>query len=195
MFTGIVKETAQVKNIDKKPYLWNIGIESKEIYKEVNTGDSVSVNGVCLTVVDKKRNTIYFQSVKATLDNTNLKRLKINSYVNLEPALRVNETLGGHFVLGHIDCEGQIIKIQKVRDYLVWNISYNKKYANLLIEKGSIAIEGVSLTISSIEKYSFAVNIIPYTLKNTNFSKKKIGDWVNLEFDYLAKCVEKMLRK
>lgn len=191
MFTGIIKEVGRVKKIIKKSNLWQIDIISSILYEETNVSDSISVNGICLTLVKKTNNTLSFEAIKHTLNLTNLKRLKINDRVNLEPSLKVNDKLGGHLLLGHIDCESRIRKIEKKRDYQIWHIDYPLKYQNNIIEKGSIAIDGISLTVSKLTNTSFLVNIIPYTLEHTNLKDKRVGDWVNIEFDYLTKIINK----
>jgi len=187
MFTGIVEEVGKISQIRRKPGLWQIGVLSNLTYKDAQASDSIAVNGVCLTIVEKKNNTLFFDVVKPTLDNTNLKHLKINSLVNLEPSLRVGEKLGGHFVLGHVDCQLRIKSIQRLGDYVVFNINYPNQFKKYLVEKGSVALEGISLTIQKLSIAYFTVNIIPYTLEHTNLRYKKTGDKLNAEFDYLLK--------
>ncbi len=187
MFTGIIKDIGVLKKIEKKTGLWKIGVGSPVLYKDTAVSDSISLNGVCLTVTEKKNNCLFFEVIKPTLDNTNLKRLKSNAYLNLEPALKVGEKLGGHFVLGHIDCESQIRSIKRHKDFVIIGIKTPLKFRKFLVEKGSIAIEGISLTVQNVNSSYFTVNIIPYSLDNTSLKKKKTGEWVNLEFDYLLK--------
>jgi len=187
MFTGIIREVGTVKKIERKSSLWKIGIASEVIRQEAGEGDSISVNGVCLTVVENKNTCLFFEAVKPTLAISSLKRLRTGSFVNLEPSLAVGDKLGGHFVLGHIDCEGRVKRITKQKNYSLWEISVPAKFKKFAIEKGSIAIEGISLTIASCSVNSLKVNIIPYTLAHTNLCKKHAGEWVNIEFDYLLK--------
>ncbi|MCM8823196.1 MAG: riboflavin synthase [Candidatus Omnitrophica bacterium] len=187
MFTGIIQEVGRIKKINKKAGLWQIVIESFKVSKEVNLGDSVAVNGVCLTVVDKKGDLIFFDVVKNTLDTTNLKRLKIGSYVNLEPSLKVGDKLGGHFVLGHIDSELKIKNINSTAHYRLLSIVFPLMFKRHLVDKGSIALEGISLTVQKVFTNYFTVSIIPHTLRATNLRYKKVGDWLNAEFDYLLK--------
>lgn len=187
MFTGIIKEVAKVGGIEKKANLWKIGIKSDVIYPDVCVSESISVNGVCLTLVDKNKGILFFEIIKPSLEATNLKRLKFNTFVNLESSLKVGEKVGGHFVLGHIDCESQIRRIRKQIDFYVFEIKLPPKFKTSLVEKGSIAVEGISLTVQKISNDYFSVNVIPYTFDNTNLKYKKAGDWVNLEFDYLLK--------
>ena len=187
MFTGIVKETGIVRFIRKKANLWQIGISADGLFSDVDKGDSVSVNGVCLTAVDKQSKFILFDAVKTTLDTTNLKRLHISSVVNLEPSLKIGEKLNGHFVLGHIDCELRIKSISNKGEYFSVSIGYDRKFSSYLVEKGSIAIDGISLTIQKLEANLFTVSIIPYTFEHTNLKFRHTGEWVNAEFDYLLK--------
>ena len=189
MFTGIIKEVGKVKKIEKKTNLWRMGIFSSAIFSQSNISDSISVNGVCLTLVEKKNDLLFFEVIKTTLENTNLKRLRINSLVNLEPSLKAQDRLGGHFVLGHIDCEGRVKNIIKRKDFYIFEIEYPKVFKKYIIEKGSIAVEGISLTIQKKFFSSFTVDIIPFTFQHTNLREKKIGDWLNIEFDYLLKAV------
>ncbi len=187
MFSGIIKEVGKIKRIEKKTGLWKIEVISQFVFQEVDIADSVSVNGVCLTLVGKKDNVLFFDTVETTLKNTNLKRLRRNSLVNLEPPLRVGDKLSGHFVLGHVDCEARIKTIKKQKDFHDFEIETPLRFKKYIVEKGSIAVEGVSLTIQKIKPYSFIISIIPFTFHNTNLREKKIGSWVNLEFDYLLK--------
>ena len=189
MFTGIIKEVGRVKKIEKRTNLWRMGIFSSAIFSQSNISDSISVNGVCLTLVEKKNDLLFFEVIKTTLENTNLKRLRINSLVNLEPSLKAQDRLGGHFVLGHIDCEGRVKNIIKRKDFYIFEIEYPKVFKKYIIEKGSIAVEGISLTIQKKFFSSFTVDIIPFTFQHTNLREKKIGDWLNIEFDYLLKAV------
>ncbi len=187
MFTGLIKETGRVKSVRKGSGLMRLGVLSSCVYKEAEKGESICVNGVCLTVTDKKSGVLYFDVVKTTLDNTTMKRLSLSSWVNLEPALKVGDKLGGHFVLGHVDCESRIKSIIRERNYFVLRIGYEKKFSSYIVEKGSIAVDGISLTVQKKESSFFSVSIIPYTFEHTNLKHKRTGDWVNLEFDYLLK--------
>lgn len=187
MFTGIIKEVGKVVRIDKKANLWKIGVKSDIIYSEVKVSDSVSVNGVCLTLIEKNNGILFFEAIKPSLETTNLKRLKLNVFVNLEPSLIVGEKMSGHFVLGHVDCESQIRSLRKHIDFHGLEIKFPSQFKTYLVEKGSIAVEGISLTIQRVMSDYFSVNVIPYTFNNTNLKYKNPGEWVNLEFDYLLK--------
>jgi riboflavin synthase len=190
MFTGIVKEVGRVEKIVKAGSLTKLGISSDVIYKETDPSDSISVNGACLTVTRKEKNLIFFEAIKSTLDKTSLKRLKRGDFVNLEPALGMGDKLGGHFVLGHIDTEVRLRRAIKHREFRQLEIEFPSAFKKYIVENGSIALEGISLTVKRILPRSFTVDIIPFTYENTNLKYKKIGDWLNAEFDYLLKKVE-----
>jgi len=187
MFSGIIKETGIIREIKRGATLWRLGVASKNMYSSLKTGDSVAVNGVCLTITRIKQNMLYFDAVKTTLDATNLKRFRISSFVNLESSLKVGDDIGGHFVLGHIDCELRIKSISRKGEYFSISLAYDRKFSSYLVEKGSIAIDGISLTIQEVKNSFFTVSIIPYTFEHTNFRVKHTGEWVNVEFDYLLK--------
>ncbi|MCD6539157.1 MAG: riboflavin synthase [Candidatus Omnitrophica bacterium] len=195
MFTGIIKEVGRIKKISKRSDLWGIGLYSEKVYSQVAEGGSVSVNGVCLTVTRKERNLLYFDITSATLNISNLKHLKIGDYVNLEPSLSLGDKLEGHFVLGHIDTTAKIKKFTKIKNTALLEIEVPSDFKKYLIPKGSVAVEGISLTIAEVKNNSFRVNIIPYTLENTNLKYKRIGSFLNIEFDYLGKVVLEKVSK
>ncbi|MCD6228813.1 MAG: riboflavin synthase, partial [Candidatus Omnitrophica bacterium] len=163
MFTGIIKEVGKVKKIEKKVSMWKLSILSQVVFSESNISDSISVNGACLTLVEKKNDLLFFEVIKTTLESTNLKRLKVNYSVNLEPSLKAQDKLGGHFVLGHVDCESKIKGVKRNKDFYTFEIELPKRFKHLVTEKGSIAVEGVSLTIQKIKPTSFSIDVIPYT--------------------------------
>ena len=187
MFTGIIKEVGKVKQIKKKTDLWRVAVSSIALYKEASISDSIAVNGVCLTLIEKKDNVLSFEIIKPTLAATNLKRIIVNERLNLEASLKVGEQLGGHFVLGHVDCESQIKSIKRNRDFFVFRIKLPRTFRNLIVEKGSITVNGVSLTVGGVTSNDFTVHIIPYTCTQTNLGERRVNSWVNLEFDYLLK--------
>ena len=195
MFTGIVKEVGRIKKISKRSDLWEIGLYSEKVYSQVARGGSVSVNGVCLTVTRKERSLLYFDITSATLNISNLKYLKIGDYVNLEPSLSLGDRLEGHFVLGHIDTTAKVKKFTKIKNTALLEIEVPSDFKKYLIPKGSVAVEGISLTIAEIKNNSFRVNIIPYTLENTNLKYKRIGSFLNIEFDYLGKVILEKVSK
>jgi riboflavin synthase len=190
MFTGIIKEIGRVEKIIKQGSLTKLGIGSKELWNDADISDSIAVNGVCLTVVKKEKNLIFFDAVDSTIGVSNLKRLKKNDCVNLEPALKMGDKLGGHFVLGHVDGEVKLRRIIKLKDYHQIEIdllSANKKF---ILENGSVALEGISLTVKKVLPRIFTVNVIPFTFAHTNLKYKRLGDWVNIEFDHLLKSTD-----
>jgi len=192
MFTGIIQEIGSIVRIKNSSQSCELCIAVKEI-KDSNMGDSIAVNGVCLTItkIDKK----YFSAdvVNETLQRTNLGLLRAGNRVNIEKPLRVGDQLSGHFVLGHIDNTGTIISAITFSNGIL-EIETKDEIMNYIVEKGSIAIDGVSLTVAGVYKKSFKVALIPHTLSATTLYDKKIGDVVNLEVDILGKHVAKILK-
>jgi len=199
MFTGIIEELGTVNSIDNTKFGKKISIESSNIYNNIDIGGSLSVNGVCLTLVKKIDYNFYFDIVHETLDKTNLADLLPSMKVNLETPIKLNESLGGHIVQGHIDTSGLVINNEHIGENLILEIGLEKKWLKYCIEKGSIAIDGISLTIADLnESYSnsfgtITVSIIPHTFKNTNLQFKKQNDSVNIETDFFGKYIEKLL--
>jgi len=189
MFTGIVKDIGKISKISRKDGFWNIGVKSKEISARTSVSGSVTVNGVCLTMVKKERDTLYFDVVTPTLKISNLKRLKIGDYVNLEPSLSIGDKLEGHFVLGHIDTESKLRRIIKEKGSFALEIDIRQEFKKYLVPKGSITLDGISLTIAEIKNSTVLINIIPFTWDNTNLRYKKAGMFINVEFDYLVKSL------
>lgn len=193
MFTGIIEEIGIVKSIKSKV----ITIEANKIFEDLKLGDSVSVNGTCLTVASFE-NKIFPKIFNAditleTLSRTNLGELKSGFKVNLERALTLNGRLGGHIVSGHIDGVGIIKNISKNSDDIKLTIEVSSNLMKYIIEKGSVAVDGISLTVAEVNKNNFSVAIIPHTLKETILYYKKTGDKVNIENDIIGKYVEKLL--
>ena len=189
MFTGLIEEVGKVKDITIRDKGLRIKIEAKKIGKDVKEGDSIAINGACLTVVDLYEDGLSFDVSEETLNRTNIKYLKIGHYVNLERALRVSDRLGGHIVQGHIDTTSVITGLIPYGEHTILKIKLPNKYRKFVIEKGSIAIDGISLTINKIENDEMFINIIPHTLKSTNLQYRKVRDTVNLEFDILGNYV------
>lgn len=190
MFTGLIEEQGRVEGLEKKSNLFVLKISAPEIFKGTKLGDSVSIDGVCLTVVDiKKPRNLSFEMMKETIKKTTLQDLKSGSFVNLERALKAGSRLGGHFVTGHADGVGTIQKIVKQKKYVEFRISLDKNLKRFLVPKGSVAIDGVSLTVGKVNSKFFSIYLIPYTLKLTTLGIKKEGDRVNIETDVLAKYV------
>ena len=213
MFTGIIETTGKVIALKKNKSNLEIWIETS-IARELKIGQSIAHNGVCLTVTSppapllkergaKHSHIYYVTAVKETLDKSNLGLLKKGSRINLERSLKIGDRLDGHFVQGHVDCTAKVISIKEEKgswSFMFKVKSSRTKVQNLIIEKGSICINGVSLTVvdassneKDLEGVSFSVAIIPHTFKHTNFSSIKRGDTVNIEFDILGKHIEKIL--
>ena len=202
MFTGIIKSVGEVKDIIKDDEILKIKISSSEnIFNSTQIGDSVSVNGTCLTAVEKniQNHIISFDVVGETISKTNLDYLQNNEKVNLETPLKIIDGLDGHIVQGHVDTTALILRNEQVKDNWLLKVKIDKKWLKYCILKGSIAIDGISLTIADInENYdnnygSISVSIIPHTLENTNLKFKKCNDKVNIETDFFAKYIEKLL--
>jgi riboflavin synthase len=194
MFTGIVEGLGKVKRLTMKGADAVLEIEAATGLTDVSLGDSIAVNGACLTVTSKKNN-IFTADVSAeTLSKTTLKLLQVGHKVNLEKSLRVGGFVGGHFVLGHVDAAGRILSQAQKSGSLILAVEMNDSLSRYIVEKGSVAIDGISLTVNKLEKNRFYVNIIPHTAANTTLLAKKEGDLVNIETDVLGKYVEKLLQ-
>lgn len=197
MFTGIVVELGKVYEIQKLAQGARLRIYSKDLINRASIGDSISVNGVCLTVceIDKSKSVISFDVSHETLQKTTLGELRKDEPVNLEPALTLNTPLGGHIVSGHVEGLGKIKKIEKIGNDLKIEIEAPEEILRYCIKKGSIAVDGVSLTIVDLYSNSFTVVLIPHTAKMTTLGFKKIGSSVNLESDIIAKYIEKFVNQ
>lgn len=193
MFTGLVEEKGILKEKIPTGEGFQFLIEAKIIMKDLQIGSSVAVNGCCLTVVKIDGNTFAVDTIEETLNKTNLGVLKQGMNVNLERPLAADARLGGHFVLGHIDTTGKVEDVKEFSNSHWLTISFPEKFKQYLIYVGSIAIDGVSMTVAELKDKSFSVGIIPHTWKETIFADKKIGDTVNLEFDVLGKYVERIM--
>ena len=187
MFTGIIREIGKVKKIVKRGSSIKLGIESSLVLSVANISDSIAVNGVCLTLSSKDKNILLFDAISSTLNNTNLKRLKKDNYVNLEPALSLGEKVGGHFVLGHVDLELKIKKLIKKSGHWQLEIDLPSKFKNNILVNGSVSIEGISLTVKRVLPRTFTVDLVPFTYDNTTIKYKRVGNFLNIEFDYLLK--------
>ena len=196
MFTGLVEETGRVVWLRRSTESGlQIQIAAPGIAKGSHRGDSIAVNGCCLTVANHRNEFITFDLLQETLDRTNLRHLRPDSPVNLERPLLANGRLGGHFVQGHIDCSAEILAYEKKGDDYRLDVALPLEYLHLVVPKGSVAISGISLTVGVVQNDRFTVWIIPHTRKATNLHAAKVGDQVNLEFDMLAKYVERMLAR
>ncbi len=193
MFTGLVETLGSITSLKNIGNGIRLSLQPSTSF-ELNTGDSVSVNGVCLTVT-KHDSDVSFDVSPETMKSTNLGELKVSDKVNLERALRLSDRLGGHIVTGHVDDVGKIINKKPVGEYTFYTFEAPPEILKYTVKKGSIAIDGISLTVIELDNRSFSVAIIPHTLTATNLGSKGIGDKVNLEVDIMGKYVEKLLGK
>jgi riboflavin synthase len=194
MFTGIIESIGIIKAINYDRSNINFSISSS-LSNELKIDQSVSHNGVCLTVVSKEEGAYTVTAIKETLEKTNLGKLKLGDKVNLERCLRVGDRLDGHFVQGHVDQTAICTYVGNENGSWTFTFKYDDKNNNITIEKGSITINGVSLTVVNSKKSEFSVAIIPYTFENTNFNSFSVGTLVNLEFDVFGKYVTKLFKK
>ena len=192
MFTGLVEETGIVKAVKQKGGSTVFTIQGKKTIRKLSIDHSIAVEGVCLTVIKRGATTFDVQAVEETLKKTTLGNLRKESFVNLERPLLPSDRLGGHFVLGHVDGLGRVTKIEIRESSWIFWIQVPKEFSHHLIPVGSIAVNGVSLTMSDVKKNSFAVSIIPHTMDVTTFKYFQLGVAVNLEFDVLGKYVERL---
>lgn len=193
MFTGLIEEVGQVSWLRRTTSGTQLQVAAPGITKGLHRGDSVAVNGCCLTVASHRNEFVAFDLLQETLDRTNLHRLRPGAPVNLERALAASARLGGHFVQGHIDCVSSVAAMEKKGDDHRLEVLVPVEFAHLLVYKGSISINGISLTVAGLSDDRFTVWIIPYTREHTNLHAVQEGDLVNLEFDILGKYVERIL--
>lgn len=189
MFTGIVEEQGMIEKIINKKNLAVLTLKADKVINGTKQGDSIAIDGVCLTVTAKQGRNLTFDIMKETLSATTLKNVHPGQKVNLERALTMNDRLGGHFVTGHIDGTGVIKKKIFKENYAEYHVMLNKSLARYIVPKGSVCIDGVSLTVGEVKGPRFSVYLIPHTLEVTTFGTKKISDKVNIETDILAKYV------
>jgi riboflavin synthase len=189
MFTGIIKATSKVKKTFKNKGILDVSIETPKGWK-IKLGESIALNGVCSTVARKKGKGISFEYMPETLSKTNVGKLSLGDIVNLETSLRLGDSLDGHFVTGHIDAVGKIVKIKIEGKSKVFSVSIPKELRQYIAYKGSVTIDGVALTISKKTAQGFEVSLIPYTLTHTNLDSRKEGDTVNVECDIIAKYLD-----
>jgi len=193
MFTGIVESVGIVKRTTRKGEDVLLGISTSMGLGDVKVGDSVAVSGACLTVVEVADGSFSADVSAETLARTTLRALKIGDSVNLEKALKLNSFLGGHFVLGHVDCVGDIREKRERSNSIVLGVEIGEAQGRYIVQKGSVTVDGISLTVNKYEKNRFYVNIIPHTVRETTLRLKKAGDKVNVETDILGKYVEKFI--
>jgi len=195
MFTGIIKNKGKVVSIVKKNKGYEVKINSNLVFSKKNIGTSISINGICLTLTKFLNKNLFFFISYSTFQITNFKYLKKNSTVNLEKSLKFGDEIAGHFVQGHIDTVGKVISLKKLAKTWTFLIKVDSKFSHLLVDKGSIAIDGISLTIVKSFKNQFTLVVIPHTLKLTNIISLKTGDVVNVEFDIVIKYLSKINKK
>jgi len=193
MFTGIIEEIGKIEEISKHGPNLKLKIKASKIPSDLKVGDSININGACQTVIGTDSDSFTVEAVEETVRRTNLGQLKRNDLVNLERSLRFSDRLGGHLVTGHIDCLGKVKSIAKKDGSFLYEFELSQAYLTYLVEKGSVAVDGISLTVVEVLKNSFSVSVIPFTLENTTLGSKKIGDLFNIETDLIGKYVERIL--
>jgi len=193
MFTGIIEKTGKISDIVTKSGSKRFKIQYTSA-EPLENGESINVNGACQTVVAKEIDSFWVEAMQETLEKTNLNILQVGDEVNLERSLKLSDRISGHLVSGHVDVTGKVLSIQTLPESWIFGISFPEHFAKYLTPKGSIAVNGISLTVIDVGQNSVTVGIIPYTWQNTNLHKIKRGDLVNLEFDLLAKYVESVLK-
>ena len=193
MFTGIVEEVGRVCSVRMRADGIQFDIEAKKTSAGLKVDNSIAVNGTCLTVVRRKKNVLTFDAVKETLSKTSLRGLSAGSSVNLERAVSLQQRLGGHLVQGHVDTTGTILKRGELKMSWMFDVRFPKKFRKYLIPVGSVAVDGVSLTVARLHSDHFEVAIIPFTYEQTIFHDYRPGTKVNLEFDLVGKYIESLL--
>lgn len=193
MFTGLVEEIGRVDSLIATDHATRLRVAAPRIAAETEIGDSIAVNGCCLTIVHREGDQLTFELLQETLDRTNLGALRPESGVNLERALAANGRIGGHFVQGHVDCAAHVVAFAERGADRRLEVELPQAFARYVVAKGSIALNGISLTIAEVLPKSFVVWIIPHTFRETNLRDSVSGDLLNIEFDLLAKYVERMV--
>ena len=195
MFTGIIQEVGNFKRKVKENNKYKLEIEVNKFLEDVSKGDSIAVNGVCLTVVDFNSNSFTVDVMPETVKSTNLDQLTKNSKVNLEKSLQPNSFMGGHIVSGHVDGVGILKSVKDEKNAKIFTFKITENISKYLVDKGSVALNGISLTIMDYSKENLIVSIIPETIKSTNLKYLNIGDEVNIETDIIGKYVNKFLNE
>jgi riboflavin synthase len=193
MFTGIVEELGEVLGWEDLSDAARLTVRGPVVTSDAGHGDSIAVNGVCLTVVDNRDGAFTADVMKETLVRSSLGALRVGSRVNLERAVRLQDRLGGHLVQGHVDGTGELLAVTPDQHWTVVRVSLPAELGRYVVEKGSITVDGVSLTVSAVDREWFEVSLIPTTLDLTTLGRKGVGDPVNLEVDITAKYIEKLL--
>jgi len=193
MFTGIIEETGIIKKRTLNQDGMELSIHANKVLEDLKVNDSISCSGICLTVTKLKDTCFIVQLIEETLDRSNAKFWNINTKLNLERSLLPTTRLGGHFVQGHVDTTIKIKDINQKNESAVWHFELTEKINNYIVEKGSICLDGISLTIANKFEGSFSIALIPHTLEITTWNKKKIGDSINVEVDMMAKYLENFI--
>lgn len=193
MFTGLVQEVGTIATTARVGQGVSLTIRAPETAPQVHVGDSISVNGVCLTITELEKQVFRVIAIEETLSKTTLREKSVSSPVNLELAVRLSDRLGGHIVLGHVDCVGSVASVERLTSSWLFKISYPPEFDRYVIPVGSIAIDGVSLTVADLRAGVAAVAIIPHTMEHTIFGTYGVKTNVNIEFDIVGKYVERML--
>ena len=193
MFTGIIEELGKISSLDKHASGAKIKISAHIVTKDTNEGDSIAVNGVCLTALDVKKDSFTADVSQETLDKSTLGKLKNGANVNLERAVTPSTRLGGHIVQGHVDSRGKFVRAVQTGDFWTVRIAFPREIGQYLVYKGSVSVEGISLTIAELGADFFEIAVIPKTWELTNLSSLKTGNEVNLEADVIAKYVERIM--
>ncbi len=193
MFTGIVEEIGVISGIKQGKNSEILTIKAKKVLEDTKIGDSIAVNGICLTVTALSSDSFTADVMHETINRSSLSKLKYGSKVNLERAMPVNGRFGGHIVSGHVDGTGTIINIKPDDNAIWYKIQANQQILKYIVEKGSITIDGISLTVAKVSETDFSISAIPHTVEQTILKEKRQGDIVNLETDILAKYIEKLL--
>jgi riboflavin synthase len=193
MFTGIIEEVGEVKKIVQAGNSIKLTILCENIINDAINGDSVAVNGICLTITKKEMNCLTFDVMPETMNRSNIGKLKLSDRVNLERAVQLSDRLGGHIVSGHIDGIGTITEIKKDENAIWLTIEVSDNILKYIIHKGSITVDGISLTVSYVDEKCFKISLIPFTREITSIGNKSCGDIVNIECDIIGKYVEKLM--
>lgn len=192
MFTGIIEEIGTVERIQRDDRNCKLSVRAASILEDIHIGDSIAVNGICLTVTCFSDQSFTVDVMGETWNRTALGRLRSQTQVNLERAMPADGRFGGHIVTGHIDGTGTIASIRKDRNAVWYQIQAERRILSLIVEKGSIAIDGISLTVAKVSHTDFSVSVIPHTLEQTILKNKRVGDMVNLENDMVGKYIQKL---
>lgn len=193
MFTGIVEETGKISSIKRGSNSAILSISANKILEDIHVGDSIAVNGICLTVTNFNKQSFSADVMHETIRRSSLSNINVGAYVNLERALPIGGRFGGHIVSGHVDGTGEITYIQRDDNAILYTIKAEPKIIRYIVEKGSITIDGMSLTVVSVQKDEFIISAIPHTVDITILKYRKLGDKVNLEVDIIGKYIERFL--